>query len=97
MDLEHRASDDVAAKGEQRSQAAHLVAGAVLGAVLLSFIVQNSQTIQMSWLFFTFSAPLWLLVVIIVVLTIALSKVGGYFVRRSRAKGNTGNAVAKKK
>src|SRR5206468_2557146 len=87
MELEHRA-DEVAqrTKGEQRSQAVHLVAGAVLGAALLAFILQNSTQVPLSWLFFSFTAPLWLLVIIIAAASIGLAKVGGYFLKRNKVK-----------
>lgn len=97
MELEHRAGEVAQrSKGEQRSQAAHLVAGAVLGAALLSFVLQNTASVSLSWLFFSFSAPLWLLVIIIAGASLGLGKVGGYFFKRSRAKAKT-NTKAKRK
>lgn len=96
MELEHRA-DEVAqrSKGDQRRQAAHLVAGAVLGAALLSFVLQNTANVSLSWLFFSFSAPLWLLVIIIVGASLGLGKVGGYFFKRTKSKAKNKD-VAKK-
>lgn len=89
MELEHRA-DEVAKRnsGERRSQAVHLAAGAVLGAALLAFVIQNATTVQLSWFVFSFSAPLWLLVIVVVAFTLGLTKVGGYFFRRARSKRN---------
>lgn len=84
MELEHQANEIAERKEGGGSQALHLVAGAVLGAALLSFILQNSQTVPLSWLFFSFSAPLWLLLSIVAVVTLGLAKVIGYFYRRAR-------------
>ncbi len=87
MELEHTAGEVARrTKGEQRSQAVHLVAGAVLGAALLSFIVQNATTVELSWLFFSFSAPLWILIVAVVAASLGLGKIGGFFFQRSRSK-----------
>jgi uncharacterized integral membrane protein len=48
----------------QGSGTGSLIGFGVLGAALLAFIVQNRQTISFDWLFWTFSAPLWLVLVI---------------------------------
>jgi len=85
MELERRA-DEVEARKQGGRSALHLAAGAVLGGALLAFILQNSQAVQMSWLFFSFSMPLWLMIIIIAVVSVALAKVIGYFYRRTRAK-----------
>ena len=41
-----------------------LIGGGVLLALLLAFILQNRETISFSFLFWHFSAPLWLMLVI---------------------------------
>lgn len=51
---------------------------ALLVAAAVAFVVQNTNTIDVSWLFFGFSAPLWLLTVIL----LAVGFVVGWFVGR---------------
>jgi uncharacterized integral membrane protein len=41
-----------------------LIGGGVLLALLLAFILQNRETVSFTFLFWTFSAPLWLALVI---------------------------------
>ncbi len=62
-----------------------IVAGVVARA-LLAFVLQNRAQVKVSWLFWSFSWPLWLLLVV----TIGLSLLAGGFAllwrrRRRRA------------
>jgi len=41
-----------------------LIGGGVLAAGLLAFILQNRESVAFTWLFWTFNAPLWLVLVI---------------------------------
>lgn len=46
---------------------------ALIAVAIIAFIVQNRQKIELSWLFWSFSWPLWLLLVV----TIGLSLLAG--------------------
>lgn len=54
------------------------VIAALLAAAAVAFVVQNTNAIDVSWLVFGFSAPLWLLTVIL----LAVGFVIGWFVGR---------------
>ena len=41
-----------------------LIGGGLLAAALLAFIVQNTESVSFDWLFWSFEAPLWLVLVI---------------------------------
>jgi uncharacterized integral membrane protein len=60
-----------------------MVAIAVLAVALVAFVVQNTATVDLDWLMFGFSAPLWLMIVLIG----AVGFVIGYFVGRPGRKG----------
>lgn len=63
------------------------VIGAILVAVaLLIFILQNTNEEEVTWLFFEASAPLWVLIVVTAVLSVALSQLILLIVRRRRRK-----------
>jgi uncharacterized integral membrane protein len=81
--------------GDERSHVLYLVAGAVLAGALLLFIVQNTQSVQLHWLTFTFETQQWVFVVIVAAVTIGLAKVGGYLYRRRKAKAKAGTDVTK--
>jgi uncharacterized integral membrane protein len=85
-DLEHLADATPERKRDQRSQALRLVVGGVLGAALLLFVVQNTQSVQLHFLTFTFETQQWVFVVVVAAITFGLVKVGGHLYRRSRAK-----------
>jgi uncharacterized integral membrane protein len=55
-----------------------IVAIVVLGVALLAFIIQNTAKVDLDWLVFGFSAPLWLMITLIG----AVGFVIGYFVGR---------------
>jgi uncharacterized integral membrane protein len=50
--------------GRSRRGTVWAVLGGVLGAGLIAFIVQNRDSVSFDWLFWTFSAPLWLMLLI---------------------------------
>lgn len=60
-----------------------MVAIAVLAGALVAFVVQNTATVDLDWLMFGFSAPLWLMIVLVG----AVGFVIGYFVGRPGRKG----------
>jgi uncharacterized integral membrane protein len=41
-----------------------MVLSGVLGIGLIAFIVQNTDDVSFDWLFWTFTAPLWLMLLI---------------------------------
>ena len=59
---------------------------ALLVVAALFFVFQNTNTIDVSWLFFGFSAPLWLLTVIL----LAVGFVIGWFVGRPSRRERKG-------
>jgi uncharacterized integral membrane protein len=85
-DLERRADTIPERKRDQRSQALRLVVGGVLGVALLLFVVQNTQSVQLNFLTFTFETQQWVFVVVVAAVTFGLVKVGGHLYRRNRAK-----------
>ena len=48
----------------QGSGTGWLIGGGVLAVGLLAFILQNRESVSFTWLFWTFNAPLWLVLVI---------------------------------
>ncbi len=48
----------------QGSGTGWLIGGGVLAAGLLAFILQNRESVSFDWLFWSFNAPLWLVLVI---------------------------------
>jgi uncharacterized integral membrane protein len=63
---------------KQGTSTPKIVAIVVLAVALLAFIVQNTASVALDWLFFGFSAPLWLMITLIG----AVGFVIGYFVGR---------------
>lgn len=63
-----------------------IVAIVVLAAALLAFITQNTATVDLDWLMFGFSAPLWLMIAIIGLVGFVI----GYFVGRPGRSGRKG-------
>jgi uncharacterized integral membrane protein len=54
---------DTASQGSSSGRG-FLIGGGILAAALLAFIFQNTETIAFNWLFWTFSAPLWIVLLI---------------------------------
>ncbi len=61
--------------GRSASPARFVMPGivAVIAVAVLAFIIQNRGSVKLTWLFWSFSWPLWLLLVV----TIGLSLVAG--------------------
>jgi len=51
-----------------------LVGMGVLGAALLAFIFQNTETVSFDWLFWSFEAPLWIVLIITALLAFVLGQ-----------------------
>jgi uncharacterized integral membrane protein len=60
---------------------------AIIGALaLLIFILQNTDEEEVTWLFFDASAPLWVVIVVTAVLSVALSQLVLWVLRRRRRR-----------
>jgi len=63
------------------------VLGAIVGAVaLLIFILQNTDQTEVTWLFFDGQAPLWVVIVVTAVLSVALAQLVLLVWRRRRRR-----------
>jgi len=60
--------------GGSRAGTGWLIGGGVLAAALLAFIFQNTDTVSFDWLFWTFSAPLWLVLLITAVVAFVIGQ-----------------------
>lgn len=64
---------------------AGLVAGAVLGAALALFVVQNTRSTRVEWLVFETRQPLWVVLLVTSAVTLVVVElVGGARRRRKR-------------
>jgi uncharacterized integral membrane protein len=63
-----------------------LIAGAVIAVVLLIFIVQNSDRVDVTWLVFNRRAPVWLVILISAVLGYFLGEFIATAIRRRRTR-----------
>jgi uncharacterized integral membrane protein len=63
-----------------------LVGMGVLGAALLAFIVQNTETVSFDWLFWSFEAPLWLVLVITALVAFVIGQFALMWRRHRRRK-----------
>ncbi len=58
----------------------------VLAAAIVAFIVQNTNDVQVDWLFFNGEWPLWLVVIATIALTLVAERLGLWLWRRTRRK-----------
>ncbi len=65
-------------------QVASLVLAVALIAGLIAFVVQNSESTPIKWLWWNTSAPLWVVIVISVVAGSLLLEITGWLIRRRR-------------
>ena len=63
---------------------ARLVIGGLIAAAIILFVAQNTQSMQVQFLMFSFSAPRWIMFVILVALGVALDRLGLYLWRRRK-------------
>ncbi len=76
------------APAKKRGARERLLAVAIVAAGLVAFIVQNTDSTPVTWLIFTGSAPLWVVIVLAAVAGAILSELGGYLIRRRRHRAN---------
>jgi len=69
-------------KETREGPSAKLIAAAVIGVLLLVFVLQNTDEADVDFLFFTGSYPLWMMAVAVGVLAFA----AGWLVGRSRTR-----------
>jgi uncharacterized integral membrane protein len=78
------ARDDDGVQREGRSHVdGRLVVGAIVLVLLVVFIAQNTEDAQLHFLFFDFTASLWLMLTITVVLSLGVGFLLGRRARRS--------------
>jgi uncharacterized integral membrane protein len=65
-----------------------VVGAAVVAIALISFIGQNRDDTEVSWLFLDGTWPLWLVIVVAAVLGAVLSEVLGWLIRRRRRRAD---------
>ena len=51
-----------------------LVGMGVLGVALLAFILQNTESVSFDWLFWSFEAPLWIVLIITALVAFVLGQ-----------------------
>jgi uncharacterized integral membrane protein len=73
---------DEAQSSGQRALHPAFIAGVVLALALLAFVVQNTDDVPITFLFWDTSKPLWLLLLITSALAIGASEVFGFVLRR---------------
>ena len=84
MDERERTTEGLGEIKRTRSFDWSVILALVVAVARLLFIVQNTDSTEVSWLFFDGSAPLWLLLVITAALGAVLFWVVSMFVRRRR-------------
>jgi uncharacterized integral membrane protein len=67
----------------QRNIFAAVTAG-IVGFVLLVFIVQNTDDVEVQWLFLSLTMPLWVLIVLVLVLGATLGWIVRWLMRRRK-------------
>lgn len=67
-----------------RSSRTPLLVAVVLVVVLGVFVVQNTESTEVTWLVFDRAAPLWLVILIAAVAGALLTEVAGWLMRRRR-------------
>jgi uncharacterized integral membrane protein len=63
-----------------------LIAAGVLAALLIIFILQNTESVTFKFLFWTFSLPLWLVLVITALLAFVVGQLALMWRRHRRRK-----------
>ncbi len=76
--------DDAINKQRTRTGLGKFVAAALVAVALIAFVLQNTDSTPVRWLFIDRSAPLWLIIVVSAVAGAVLSEILGWIVRRRR-------------
>ena len=77
--------ENVAEGVERQRNIFAAVAAGIVGFVLLVFIFQNTESVEVQWLFLSLSMPLWVLIVLVLALGATLGWIVRWLVnRRSR-------------
>ena len=71
---------------EQRRVDFGVIGAIVATAALLVFILQNTDEEEVTWLFFDANAPMWVVIVVTAVLSVALSQFVLLILRRRRRR-----------
>lgn len=84
-------SDDRSGSGfrpleQQRRVDFGIIGAIVLAAALLIFILQNTDEQEVTFLFFEANAPLWVVIVVTAVLSVALAQFVWLILRRRRRR-----------
>ena len=77
-------SDELNNQRISKTGIAKFIGAALVALALVAFVVQNTDSTPVQWLFVDRSAPLWLIIVISAVAGAILSEVLGWIVRRRR-------------
>jgi uncharacterized integral membrane protein len=76
--------ENVAEGVERQRNIFAAVAAGIVGFVLLVFIFQNTESVEVQWLFLSLSMPLWVLIVLVLVLGATLGWIVRWLVNRRR-------------
>jgi uncharacterized integral membrane protein len=87
MALEHPESPPEAVGGDvDRGRAVAVIVGVLAVAAIVAFVVQNTQSVHVEWLFLEFDWAVWFLILVTIVLTLLGEELLQWAVRRRRAK-----------
>ncbi len=74
--------------GGNEMNIARLVVGGVIALAIIIFVAQNTESMQITFLFFDFNAPRWIMFVVLVALGVLLDRLGGYLWKRRKNKAD---------
>jgi uncharacterized integral membrane protein len=70
--------------GKRKREQTRLIIGAILGIVVLIFVLNNTQRVKIHWIFGTTRTPVILALVITLLVGIIIGAVGARYERRSK-------------
>jgi uncharacterized integral membrane protein len=76
--------ENVAEGVERQRNIFATVAAGIVGFVLLVFIFQNTDSVEVQWLFLSLSMPLWVLIVLVLVLGATLGWIVRWLINRRK-------------